>query len=173
MNGITNNLKGDILMKEQTASSTYFGDLFSYQAPFLEKKLIELGVFPTTEEYQVAFEEFKKFAMISSESSEAVGMLSKKVDEIWHQFILFTPDYFSFCEKYIGRYLHHLPTIEGEEEIEKKAASAFLKKYNDKFGELHPIWLESKMSGTDCWTTPGCRSITSDCWTTPGCRSAR
>jgi hypothetical protein len=52
------------------------------------------------------------------------------IDEMWHTFILFTPDYFKFCKKYIGHYIHHMPSTNAvlaaqreraqEEIIEKK-----------------------------------------------------
>ncbi len=40
---------------------------------------------------------------------QVVGMPSKAVDEAWHEFILMTGDYMSFCEQAFGRYLHHSP----------------------------------------------------------------
>lgn len=39
-----------------------------------------------------------------------VGMPSKIVDEAWHEFILFTKNYAEFCEKALGRFLHHTPS---------------------------------------------------------------
>jgi hypothetical protein len=32
------------------------------------------------------------------------------IDEMWHTFILFTPDYFKFCEEHFGYYVHHMPS---------------------------------------------------------------
>lgn len=40
---------------------------------------------------------------------ETVSMPSRAVDTAWHEFILFTRDYNQFCERGIGRFLHHLP----------------------------------------------------------------
>lgn len=31
------------------------------------------------------------------------------IDLMWHTFILFTQDYFDFCETYFGGYIHHQP----------------------------------------------------------------
>ncbi|BDX04868.1 hypothetical protein [Planctobacterium marinum] len=36
------------------------------------------------------------------------------IDEVWHTFILYTGDYFSFCHRYFGRYIHHAPTTAAE-----------------------------------------------------------
>lgn len=35
----------------------------------------------------------------------------REIDEMWHEFILFTQDYSDFCMKYFGQYMHHLPNI--------------------------------------------------------------
>jgi len=41
-----------------------------------------------------------------------VSMPSQVVDDLWHEFILFTRLYKHFCGKAFGRYLHHTP-VEG------------------------------------------------------------
>jgi hypothetical protein len=38
-----------------------------------------------------------------------IGMPSKVVDEAWHEMILMTREYMTFCEQAFGRYLHHSP----------------------------------------------------------------
>ena len=38
-----------------------------------------------------------------------VGMPSRAVDIAWHEFILLTREYTSFCEQGFGHYLHHSP----------------------------------------------------------------
>jgi len=38
-----------------------------------------------------------------------VSMPSQVVDEAWHEFILYTNKYDSFCKKALGRFLHHVP----------------------------------------------------------------
>jgi len=35
----------------------------------------------------------------------------REIDEMWHEFILFTEDYTKFCLHYFGEYMHHLPNI--------------------------------------------------------------
>jgi len=34
---------------------------------------------------------------------------SPQVDDMWHTFLLFTRDYQSFCNDYLGRFVHHQP----------------------------------------------------------------
>jgi hypothetical protein len=42
-------------------------------------------------------------------SGKSVGMPSKVVDDLWHEFILHSRDYASFCDKAFGGFLHHTP----------------------------------------------------------------
>ena len=38
----------------------------------------------------------------------------KIIDEMWHNFILFTDDYTRYCLDYFGHYIHHSPTTKSE-----------------------------------------------------------
>ena len=40
---------------------------------------------------------------------------SELVDYGWHAFILHTVDYTDFCQKTVGRFVHHVPTDEDEQ----------------------------------------------------------
>lgn len=40
-----------------------------------------------------------------------VSMPSQVVDDLWHEFILFTRHYEAFCRRAFGRFLHHTPAI--------------------------------------------------------------
>ncbi|MGV9344276.1 glycine-rich domain-containing protein [Streptomyces spiralis] len=40
---------------------------------------------------------------------------SKLVDIGWHTFILHTVDYAAFCQRVVGRFVHHVPTDEDEQ----------------------------------------------------------
>lgn len=40
---------------------------------------------------------------------QIVSMPSQAVDVAWHEFILFTRHYHYFCDKALGRFLHHTP----------------------------------------------------------------
>lgn len=42
---------------------------------------------------------------------EFVSMPSKVVDDLWHEFILFTKHYDEFCTKAFGKFLHHTPAV--------------------------------------------------------------
>jgi hypothetical protein len=40
-----------------------------------------------------------------------VSMPSQAVDDLWHEFILYTRDYQQFCSKAFGGYMHHVPAV--------------------------------------------------------------
>ena len=39
-----------------------------------------------------------------------LSMPSQVVDDLWHEFILFTKEYETFCKGAVGHYLHHVPS---------------------------------------------------------------
>lgn len=40
-----------------------------------------------------------------------VAMPSQVVDDLWHEFILYTRDYAKFCSQAFGQFLHHTPAV--------------------------------------------------------------
>ena len=48
---------------------------------------------------------------------DMIGMPSRVVDDAWHEFILMTRLYHSFCGKAFGRYLHHTPDAVADEPV--------------------------------------------------------
>lgn len=40
-----------------------------------------------------------------------VSMPSEVVDDLWHEFILYTQSYQAFCDKAFGKFLHHQPAV--------------------------------------------------------------
>ncbi|MGB4812252.1 MAG: hypothetical protein WBP13_07210 [Methylophilaceae bacterium] len=40
-----------------------------------------------------------------------VSMPSEIVDDLWHEFILYTREYEQFCKKAFGRFFHHTPAV--------------------------------------------------------------
>lgn len=62
------------------------------------------------------FNETKKFLYLSQLSTVFVPDDLLIIDEMWHNFILFTPQYISFCKQHFGTYFHHLPASKKEKE---------------------------------------------------------
>ena len=124
------------------------GKLDSFEAPYLEEKLMEKGLFSSHEEYAEAFGEFKKYVALTMIYGGNMSMTSKKVDEVWHQFILFTPQYHQFCNGFLGRYMHHLPRT-SHTPINPNGRVNFKSNYIEAYGEIPAIW-NVKSSSDPC-----------------------
>ncbi|MEL6536455.1 MAG: hypothetical protein AAFQ98_13645 [Bacteroidota bacterium] len=46
------------------------------------------------------------------------------LDEMWHNMILFTPQYHEFSQKHFQNYFHHIPAVKKEKEERKLAVEA-------------------------------------------------
>lgn len=114
-------------------------ELENFEAPYLEEKLLSNRAFESPQEYQKAFKEFKRFAFLANLYSGNLGMVGKKIDEVWHQFILFTPQYHKFCEEMFSKYLHHQPKT-SYTPLSQSGKKSFFRLYKQTFGELPRIW---------------------------------
>lgn len=56
------------------------------------------------------FQELKKFLIVCAVSDKPISP-SHAMDELWHDFILFTKDYSDFCIGYFGKMIHHYPEV--------------------------------------------------------------
>jgi hypothetical protein len=57
----------------------------------------------------LAFEALKQFLYTCSVVDQPVAP-SKRIDDIWHVFILFTKDYREFCKDILGSFVDHVPS---------------------------------------------------------------
>ena len=82
--------------------------------------------------------EYLRYLEIHRKNPRARISPSLTVDEIWHEHILNTRDYHTYCQETFGHYLHHRPNQEGEV-IEDDDTEL---KYREIFGEDPPpdIW---------------------------------
>ena len=62
------------------------------------------------------------FLLLAARPGEPFGMPSRAVDVAWHEFILLTREYTSFCDRGFGRYLHHEPDGRGRAAAEAAQA---------------------------------------------------
>lgn len=79
------------------------------------------------EEAEDIFEQVKKWLWLANYRRQngireglSIDLSLVVIDEMWHNFVLFTKEYTQFCMDYFGYYLHHGPATE-EEEREHKA----------------------------------------------------
>lgn len=58
------------------------------------------------------FEGLRQFFTVALEAKgKFVAMPSQVVDDLWHEFILYTRNYELFCRRGQGRFLHHTPAV--------------------------------------------------------------
>jgi hypothetical protein len=84
----------------------------SYEQKIKQRFLVEHP--KTTEhEFELLLFELKRFFIMCS-LMQHVPMFSRKVDDVWHEMILFTREYQSFSHEFCGEFIHHSPTEKKE-----------------------------------------------------------
>jgi len=87
----------------------------SYQNPSLLARYIkEENV--NNDTANVHFTALKKFLKLSAQTAKPC-FPSKDIDEIWHNFILFTKDYQFFCDNYLQQFIHHIPFANSDDKV--------------------------------------------------------
>lgn len=114
----------------------------NYSFPYVRERIIEKRILPEDVVDEAIYEFRKFFALFYLVSGEvkSLGIPSKAVDEVWHNFILFTRLYTKFCKETVGKYMHHKPGTSYTPINGKEAADNFRKYYRVYFGELPSIW---------------------------------
>lgn len=77
----------------------------------------------------------------------------RRIDEGWHEFILFTKDYAGFCRQYFGKFLHHTPMTEEKKKLNTKAerVNPTLEIAKRMFSDLSSNWsVKGASSVCDC-----------------------
>ncbi len=138
--------------------------LDGFEAPYLEEKLLKEDKFKSKEEYNHAFNEFKKYIFLSATAKNDIGMISPEVDSVWHQYILFTAHYARFCQDMFGRFIHHVPET-SYTKSSRDSGRNFIRAYQEVFGEVPEIWKGS--SKKDIGAYADCSSSPSGC--SPNC----
>ena len=87
---------------ELLARTTSAMDALAHEAPFLVEKLLKDRITQTVEEAEALFLEVKRYiVLVQSDPTRIWEMHSLRVDEVWHQFILFTAQYWDFCQRFL------------------------------------------------------------------------
>lgn len=135
-----------------------------FQAPYLEEKMLEEEKVAGVSDYTHHFTEFKKYAGLNTISDEPLAMTSPEVDDVWHQFVLFTSEYGKFCREVLGEFLHHHPSTPSSP-VPEGSGEAFRKEYKRTFGPLPDVWNGGKedvgSDSHDCHPPDQCHS---NCW---------
>jgi hypothetical protein len=130
-------------------------DLESFEAPYLEEKLLAEGVFASSAAFDRAFVEFKKFVALRSFFGRGLGMASEAVDEVWHQLILFTQQYHEFCDRFLGEYFHHSPKT-SLTPLTPGAHAKLVRSYRSVFGAMPADIWRSDVECNSCCESCNC-----------------
>jgi len=72
-------------------------------------------------------------------------MCSRRVDEAWHQFMLFSREYIQFCMRYFGGYVQHRPGRAATAVRAGAELPVFRSRYEAYYGEPLPdVWYDDK-----------------------------
>jgi hypothetical protein len=84
----------------------------AYQHPRLIERLEErLGM--TNAEAREKFADLKRFLYLCAVSAESLAP-TEQIDEVWHNFMLYSEDYARFCDTLCGGMIHHRPWNKAE-----------------------------------------------------------
>lgn len=112
--------------------------IYAYKLNFLDERLLtEAGMNRT--EIRQAVLEFRRFLCLVAVSKGPLAVIGPKIDEVWHQFVLFTPQYRKFCEEVFGGTVDHQPNTVMTP-VPTSAIENFLTLYKKFFGPLPAIW---------------------------------
>lgn len=125
-------------------------DIENYSFDFLKSRFLKK--FNDLDEYQyLLIEECLKdyyiaYYLINNNlvniNTKSISPPNDIVDELWHLHIIYTKDYFEFCENNFNHYLHHYPLNENDnnddDSNEMFLLGSFIKKYrNYKLNDLN------------------------------------
>ncbi|NUS56015.1 MAG: hypothetical protein HOV66_14340 [Streptomycetaceae bacterium] len=134
-----------------------------YEEPFLLEKLVKDRIVAGEAAAELLFTEVKRYLVLTQVDRHEVSweMYSRRVDEVWHQFVLYTREYAAFCERFFGGFVHHRPSnapaMAARRSVRPSTLASFRARYQELYGEPLP----------GCWTdatgiTPGQRVISDD-----------
>jgi hypothetical protein len=84
--------------------------------------------------------ELKRYLALCAIKPEVVYGMKGPIDQLWHEFVLSTEQYETFCKKVSGSFLHHRPHVPGLIDTYESDATyqRFLADYEATYGESAP-----------------------------------
>lgn len=98
---------------------------------FLADRFMQEGY--SREQFEQAVSGLKKFFSLALYHDGPLAVTSRLVDDLWHTFILFTPQYRAFCENIFGGYFDHQTHTE-QTPVSGSAFPKFIEAYQFTFG---------------------------------------
>lgn len=123
--------------------------MMDYDHPALkERMMVKEGW--SKEQTDEAFVEMKKFLYLCATNEGAMAP-PEDIDEIWHNFILFTGDYADYCKDRVGTFLHHQPLTQAQRaQSDGSMIRSTLEAAKRAFGDDLPerLWAFHKIPGS-------------------------
>lgn len=86
--------------------------------PALSTKLRERHPQLSTGQSGLVLDALRQWFVVSAHAKgDMIAMPSRVVDDAWHEFILMTRLYHTFCQKAFGHYLHHTPNAVAKDPV--------------------------------------------------------
>lgn len=114
--------------------------LKDYDLSFMDEKLVNVDTL-RGENLAVVDNEFRRFMELVLCEPGPLAMIDIRADELWHTFILFTPQYKDFCDSVMGFFVHHQPRT-SKTPVPSGAVTNFVNAYVKRFGALGDWWLQ-------------------------------
>jgi hypothetical protein len=99
-------------METQQVVPPSLESVMSYQHPQLLVRLEERAGMDAATAREV-FEETKRFLYLCAIADQPLAP-TERIDEVWHNFMLYSHDYASFCGSQFGFIIHHKPWSKDE-----------------------------------------------------------
>lgn len=99
----------------------------------------------SAEEARSAGKELIKFLLLCSKSRASLAP-SEIIDDLWHNFILHTRDYWRFCDDFIGEFIHHVPSEADSAGPYDLTRNLLIK----EFGSVDPRFWPPRQVGARC-----------------------
>lgn len=111
------------------------------------------------EEAEELFADMKRFLFLAATVSEPLAP-TERIDEAWHNFILFTKDYQWFCREHFGTFIHHIPV--GPDDIFSRDGSIMgrtIQAAQEVFGDgLSLNWRLTAKCSDNCSPSTNCQN---------------
>ena len=126
------------IRKEDSGMKPSLGNLPSWNLDVVFERLT-LENWGFDSQQREAEVEFKRFVGLIADGVSPIAMVSPVIDEVWHQFMLFSKQYREFCFGTVGFFIDHLPHTPSTP-LPPIAGENFFKAYEAKHGTVPEIW---------------------------------
>lgn len=112
---------------------------------FVQRIMSTLSMSP--EEARLLFLDVKRYLYLCAITRQKLTP-PLPIDLGWHEFLMYTRDYQSFCTEVLGVLIHHVPDPVLQSVVNKTSSLATVNLAGEYFGELSRNW--SKVSSGEC-----------------------